>query len=47
MGARREFRKVALSTQEMAPNAILFLFYIRGSLSAKDAGNMLLLDIIR
>ena len=44
---RREVRKVALSTQEMAPDTIFFLFSIPGSLGAKDGGNMLLLRVFR
>ena len=42
---RREFRKVALSTQEMAPDTTCPLFIIPGSLGAKDGGNMLLLTM--
>jgi hypothetical protein len=45
VGVRREFRKVALSTQEMAPDTIFFLFFIPGSLGAIDGGNMLLLRV--
>ena len=47
MGVRREFRKVALLTQEMVSDTIFFLFFIPGSLGAKDAGNVLLLRIFR
>lgn len=46
MGVRREFRKVALLIQEMAPDTMLFLLSIPGSLGAKDGGNMLLLSVI-
>ena len=47
MGVRREFRKVALLTQEMVSDTIFFLFFIPGSLGEKDAGNVLLLRIFR
>ena len=46
MGVRREFRTVALSTQEMAPDATFLLFSIPGNFGAKDGGNMLLLSVI-
>ena len=42
MGVRQQYRKVALSTQEMAPDTMFFLFFIPGSLGAKDGGNVLL-----
>ena len=45
MGVRREFRKVALSTQEMAPDTIFSLFFIPGSLGAKDGGNVIWLRV--
>ena len=45
MGVRREFSKVALSTQEMAPDTIFFLFFIPGSLGVKDGGNVLWLKL--
>ena len=49
MGVRREFRKAVRSIQEMAPDTIspfiFFLFFIPGSLGAKDGGNMLLLRV--
>jgi hypothetical protein len=41
VGVRRQFRKVALSTQETAPDTMFFLFFIPGSLGAKDGGNVL------
>lgn len=46
MGVRREFRKVALLTQEMTPDTMFFLLSIPASLGAKDGGNMLLLNVI-
>jgi hypothetical protein len=43
----REFRKVALSIQEMAPDTIFFLFFIPGSLGAKHGGNVVMLRVFR
>lgn len=45
MGVRREFRKIALSTQETAPDTFFFhgTFFIPGSLGAQDDGNVVLL----
>jgi hypothetical protein len=45
VGVRLEFRKVALSTQAMAPDTIFFLFFILGSFGAKDGGNVVLLRV--
>ena len=46
MGVRREFRKVALSTQAMAPDTVFSLFFIPGSLGAKDGENVLWLKLL-
>jgi hypothetical protein len=45
VGVRQEFRKVALLTQEMAPDTTFSLFIIPGSLGAKDGGNVVLLIV--
>lgn len=45
MGVRQEFRKVALLTQEMAPDATFSLFIIPARLGAKDGENVVLLRV--
>jgi len=42
---RWEFRNVALSTQDMAPDTVLYPFVISGILDAKDGWNVLGLEV--
>jgi hypothetical protein len=44
---RWEFRNVALSTQDMAPDTVRYPFFISGILDAKDGGNVLGLEVFR
>jgi hypothetical protein len=44
---RWEFRDVVLSTQDMAPDTIIFAIFIPGLLGAKDGWNVLGLRVIR
>jgi hypothetical protein len=44
---RWEFRNVALSTQDMAPDTVLYPFFISGILDAKDGWNVLGLGVFR
>ena len=45
MDARREFRNIARSAQDTAPDTNPFLFFIFGILGAKDGGDVLVLKI--
>lgn len=44
---RREFRNVGPSTQTMAPDTVIFLFFIPGILGAKDGWDVLGLKVLR